>query len=59
MDKNDIHEALNELSGRLIATGRAIGSERDPDALVMLYSSLDNLNEELARVIRVMKNQEK
>lgn len=54
MDKNDINDALNELSGQIIGTGRAVGSERSAHDLELLSRSLSRYSEELMSIVNVL-----
>lgn len=58
MDKNEINDALNELSGQVHATARGIGSERNAHDLELLSRSLQRQSQELMSIVNVMIDQQ-
>ena len=57
MDKNELDEALNELSRQVIAMGQHIGTQRHAFDLEILGESLLRSHDELMRLIRIRKLQ--
>lgn len=58
MDKNEINEALNELSGHVAGMARAIGSERNAHDLEIIANSLIRSAGELDSIVNVMIDQQ-
>jgi hypothetical protein len=55
MDKNDMNDALNHLSGRITAVGQKVGTLRDVQDLRVQRDLLDDYVKELNTIIKIMQ----
>lgn len=58
MDKNELNDALNELSGRVAGMSQAIGTERNAHDLELLVRSLHRSADELMSIVNVLIDQQ-